>query len=120
MLAWKLNQTEAMKRGLMVEIDGESRITDSGLFAIAGMMANDPETENQEYCRAGLKRAIDAAVAGGFPQDVSVAMMWAFSEGIDPCDDSTDGLALAAMCREVARCTGPGRIGILIEGAKLH
>ena len=116
----EFNQTEAIKRGLMVEANSEVRITDAGLFAIAGMMANDPEAENREYYLAGLKRAIDAAVAGGFPQNVSVAVMWAFSEGFDPCDDSKDGLALAAMCREVARCTGPGRIGILIEGAKLH
>jgi len=109
-----------MKRGLMLEIDGEVRITDAGLLAIAGMMANDPDAENREYCLAGLQRAIDAAVAGGFPQDVSGAVMWAFSEGVNPCDESEDGLMLATMCREVARCTGPGRIGMLIEGAKLH
>lgn len=114
------NATKAVERGLMIEVAGEVRITDAGLFAIAGAMAHDPDAENREHCLAGVKSVMDAAVAGGFPQEVIAAVLWAFSEGIDPCDDSDDSRALATMCRKVSSCTGPGRMGVLLERLAMH
>ena len=111
---------KAIERGLMIEADGEIRITDAGMFALAGAMANDPDAENHSHCFAGVQSVLDAAVAGGFPKEIGHAVMWAFSEGINPCDDSEEGHALATICRQVARCTGPGRMGVLLERMALH
>lgn len=40
----------AIERGLMVGADGQMRIADAGLFALAGAMAYDPEASGTLPC----------------------------------------------------------------------
>jgi len=103
--------------------NGEPCLTDAGLFALAGMMAfsTDPDDDDsRQHCLSGVFRALGAARNGGMEEKWERVILWAFSEHVDPADGSTEGNALAALCRLVSDTVGAGRMSVLIEGRKTH
>ena len=114
---------EAIAAGLMIENSDETFVTDAGLFAFAAMTAHDLDAEpgSRKHCLKGFRRALNVARAGGLLNGQRErVIVWAFSEGINPCDGSEEGSALAILCRLVAHAVGHGRMEQLISGNHMH
>ena len=113
---------EAIAAGLMIEKNGETFVTGAGLFAFAAMTAHDLDAEpgSRKHCLKGFRRALNVARAGGLLEQTERVIAWAFSDGINPCDGSEEGSALANLCCVVAQVAGPGRMGQLISGSPMH
>ena len=120
-IANSIRLTPAVKAsGLMIEKDGEIKVTDAGLFAMAGMMAYDPDNEARMHCMSGFLHALRVARAGGLDEQAETVILWAFTENLVPGDGSPEGTALASLCRLISTLVGVGRMGQLMEGKKGH
>ena len=106
--------------GLMIERDGEIKVTDAGLFAMAGMMAHDPDNESRMHCLRGFMRVLTVARTGGMDPQMETVILLAFAKEVVPGDGSQEGTALASLCRLISTLVGVGRMGHLIEGTKAH
>ena len=61
--------------GLMIEIDGEIKVTDAGLFAMAGMMAYDPDNQSRMHCMRGFLDVLRVARTGGLDEQTETVIL---------------------------------------------
>lgn len=102
--------------------NGEPMLTDAGLFCLAGMVAYDPDTdEERRYHILGkVLHVIRVAEAGGMDHEVCNWLTLLFAEQTDPVGEGDKEKLLATLCRLVALFVGPGRVAALMGEEKPH
>ena len=68
---------EYIAAGLMIQKNGETLVTDAGLFAFAAMIAHDLDAEpgSRKHCLKGFHRALNVARAGGLLEQMFSAVL---------------------------------------------
>lgn len=113
---------QAIDAGLMVEVNGETHITDAGLFAICCWFATIDEVDEEERRSHAfnMHRVLRAARAAGFDERAEVILLGLLIDDVDPAGKSDKSKLLATICRLVSLMVGAGRMAQVITGTKAH
>ena len=103
---------DAINAGLMVERDGEVRITEAGLFATACMLVFAADTDEDERTRLiiGVDTALSEARRNGLNDYSAGMIIRAFRKGLVPIGPTAEGRDLARLCCNVSRLVGTGKM----------